>query len=370
MNPVLRLPPITKHSLTPPAELAEKLSILIGRNFPLSGKSRTDGSNLRKIVASTMERTGLPIPSPHADFEVMPPRGKGVPKILLEYVDTYIVTSGDQYNLQVWNRNPAAESVQIQYTNGETLTSSEVRFVLVRIDTNNFKISSIAVVSPKYIVTNFGSFGKPTIKQQLIISSTARQSVLNQEQKILFYDDIFPITDHNIDNDLTKTSIHAPPTAQGLLPLNIIRDRLKENIIGKEIKQSPTKNRGQFLEELTARALGYIHNDSELLAGSYPDIRNQMLEVKIQDAATVDLGMYSPEFDEVVPNSNGFTTRTVRYFIALANSKSNIIEGAIICPGAHLGKHFTYVGDQNYKCQRSIPMAFFERFKGRSLFNP
>ena len=51
-----------------------------------------------------------------------------MPRILLEYVDTYIVTTGDTYNLQVWNRNPASDSIQVEYNSGETLSSRDVRF--------------------------------------------------------------------------------------------------------------------------------------------------------------------------------------------------------------------------------------------------
>jgi hypothetical protein len=109
---------------------------------------------------------------------------------------------------------------------------------------------------------------------------------------------------------------------------------------------------------------------NELLVGGYPDLRNQVLEVKIQDSPTVDLGQYSPEFEDAVPNCGSFTTRNIRYFIALTNPITNLIEGAVLCPGNKLGLHFTYVADRSYKCQRSIPMSFFESIQGQSVFNP
>ena len=106
------------------------------------------------------------------------------------------------------------------------------------------------------------------------------------------------------------------------------------------------------------------------MIGGYPDIRHQALEVKVQDAATVDLGRYSPQFDEPVEGCLGFTTHEVRYLIALTDAKTGICRGAIVCPGRHLGEHFVYVADKSYKCQRSIPMAFFDRFDGQAVFNP
>lgn len=46
------------------------------------------------------------------------------------------------------------------------------------------------------------------------------------------------------------------------------------------------------------------------------------------------------------------------------------IDGLIMCPGEELGKSFTYVAEKSFKCQRSIPMNFFEEFKGQVVFNP
>jgi len=364
----LKKPPKNKILLTPPSDLASKLKILIGNEFKLTGKSRTDGSNVRKLIAATLINTNPPPNAPNNSYEVIPP--KGVPKILLEYVDTYIVTSGSSYNLQVWNRNPSSESVQVKYSNGDTLQSGEVRFILVKIDPDNQKISSIAVLTPEYIVNKFGAFGKPTVKNQLIISSSSRQSVLSNPNGLLFYDDDNLVGNKaNIEN-LSGFSIHDQPTAESLLPLSTIKDIVINRIIGQFIAPAATKNRGQMLEEIFATVLGYNINDNELLAGGYPDIRNQALEVKIQDSPTVDLGKYSPEFEDTIIDCGGFTTRNMRYLIALTNPETNIVEGAVLCAGNKLGLHFTYVSKKSYKCQRSIPMAFFEDIQGLSVFNP
>ena len=187
MDKKLKIPPQNKQNLTSPKELAKKLKVLIGDDFPLTGKSRTDGSTLRKLIAKTLLENNPPICAQKSDYEIM--TKKGMPKILLEYVDTYIVTSGKTYNLQVWNRNPSSSSVQIQYTNGDRLTSNEVRFILVKINVDEGKIESIVVLTPQYIMEKFGIFGKPTIKSQLIISSKMRQMVIESKDSILFYPD-------------------------------------------------------------------------------------------------------------------------------------------------------------------------------------
>lgn len=368
MDAKLKVPPANKSELSKPEILAEKLSNLVGQTFQLTGKSRTDGSNVRKLVAATLLAKTPPTGASKNTFEVIPP--KGVPKILLEYVDTYIVTSGSSYNLQVWNRNPYSESVQIQYQNGETLQSGEVRFVLVKVDPKEHVIRSVSVLTPDYIVENFGQFGKPTVKNQLIISSSARQAVLSKQDGILFYHDNKSIGDKENINNTPNHSIHDKPSDDSLLPLSVIKDIVKEKIIGQSISPAATKNRGQMLEEIIANALGYTVKEEELLAGGYPDIRNQALEIKIQDSPTVDLGKYSPEFEDSITDCNGFTTRNMRYLIALTNPQTNIVEGVVLCPGSKLGLHFTYVPEESYKCQRSIPMSFFEGYQGQSIFNP
>lgn len=106
----------------------------------------------------------------------------------------------------------------------------------------------------------------------------------------------------------------------------------------------------------------------DMLDSGYPDIRNQMLEVKVQDSPTIDLGKYSPQFEEKI--TSDFTTRTIRYLIALTDAMSGNIDGIILCPGEELGKIFTYVSDKSYKRQRSIPMSFFEEQKGKVVYNP
>ena len=154
-----------------------------------------------------------------------------------------------------------------------------------------------------------------------------------------------------------------------ILGNELVSEMLSQHLLGLIIPPSTTKNRGQTLEKIVAQLLGYTIAD-ELLAGGYPDIMNQLLEVKIQDSATVDLGLYSPQFEETLLKVPTITTRDVRYLIALMDSDASRIAGLIICSGDALGQHFTYVTDESYKCQRSIPMEFFWSLKGKSVFNP
>ena len=139
------------------------------------------------------------------------------------------------------------------------------------------------------------------------------------------------------------------------------------SLVGTRLVISDTKTKGQFLERVVANLLGFSPKDT--LVGGYPDIPNQLLEIKVQDSPTVDLGKYSPSDPVIINRSMGITTRDVRYLIALTDT-TGLIEGIILSAGAFLSDTFTFVSDTNFKCQRSIPMSFFEDNTGKAVFNP
>lgn len=371
MNPIFGFPPIHKAHLTPPDDIASRLQSLIGTPFKLTGKPRTDGSNVRKLVSRTFARFPLPKPCSQSSYSIIPPREKGLPRILLEYVDTYIVTTGNAYNLQVWNRNPASDSIQVEYNFGETLSSKDVRFVFLRVDPQTQTISSILVLTPDYIEDRFGRFGKPTIKHQIIIPPKVRGKVLARNPPGIFCSDTSALSQHVTEKYAIPTSpIGDKPILDQLFSLRLLREMLVEGLIGEPLDQMATKNRGQALERLVACLLGYDIGDAEILEGNFPDIPNQALEVKVQDSPTVDLGRFSPQFEECVPSCPSLTTLDVRYLIALTDAETSIVQGIILCPGEKLGEHFSYVSDTSFKCQRSIPMSFFDAYQGQALYNP
>lgn len=357
-------PPKCKNVISSPDELVENLKPLIGQKIAMTGKSRTDGSNFRKIITNHLLSNYMPEAAD--EYEIIPFKQKGVPAFLREYIDTYIVTTGNLYNLQVWNRNPNSASVQVDLKNGETLLANDVRFVLGKINADNC-IESIIVMTPDYIERRFGKFGKPTVKQQLIISDKKREDIIRNGGMV--------ITDSNLaeellvcDDGIIGDDVSIKDEPDRVLPIETIDKRIRDTLVGEKLDISlSTKQRGQQLERMVAYQLGYsgMHNKLE---GGYPDIRNQMLEIKVQDSPTIDLGKYSPQFEEQI--NDNFTTRTIRYLIALTNAMDGTIDGLIMCPGEELGKNFTYVAEKSFKCQRSIPMSFFDDFKGCVVFNP
>lgn len=371
MNNEFKTPPKSVRMLTSPEKLVEYFSEIIGKPFILTGKTRTDGSNIRKLIASTLENHPLPELAELGQFEIVPPKAKGVPKIAREFIDTYIVTSGISYNLQVWNRLPASEILLIKYESGESLKCTDVRFVFVRIDIQKNIIASVIILSPEYIERKFGKFGKPTVKQQLLISSKVRKSIFESENKILSFPDSKKLT-YFIRHDYSppKSGMVTEPDISNLFSIALILKMTAKALIGFKLDAAATKNRGQALEKKVLELLGYEVKEKDLLYGAFPDIRNQLLEVKVQDTQTVDLGRFTTAKEEIVIEASNLTTFDVRYLIALTNPKTEIIEGIILSPGEKLGEVFTFISSESYKCQRAIPISFFEKQYGKAVFNP
>jgi hypothetical protein len=371
MDKAFKIPPKSPKHLTETAKLPDILKGLVGNDFKLTGKTRTDGANIRKLIANELIKNGLPEESSVVEFEIVPPRKKGVPKMLRELIDSYTVTSGVSYNLQVWNRIPNCKTVLVKYESGASLKCDDVRYIFVKIDLGKNRISSIIILTADYIESHFGKFGKPTIKHQLLISNKARNQIYSSESKLLIYPDSKKLSYLITDNyEKPDCSIAHEPSFQNLYSIKLLTEMVAKNLIGKKLDNNATKSRGQALERMTLELLGYSIEDNKNLFGGFPDIPNQLLEVKVQDAQTVDLGRFTPEKEEIVVLENNLTTFDVRYLIALTNPKTDIIEGVILAPGEKLGEIFTYVSDVSYKCQRTIPMSFFNSYEGRCVYNP
>ena len=362
---MLSLPPSRPNDLTPPAIITKRLKPLIGMPFKLTGKSRTDGSAVRKMVMRCLEDYYSDEPA----YLVEPTCAeKGVPRIKRELLDTYIVTSGSSYNLQIWNRIPDSDNILIDYGKFGALTCRDVRLIFVKINSDTEIIESIVIASPDEIVRRFGKFGVPTIKWQLIISDSMRQEIINSRPPILVEPDLLPGEILGDDISYHAIDMNAKPEAGKIVSIEDLIPVFMEDLLGNVFEQEATKNRGQRLEYSVINLLNYDIDEDAQLAGGYPDLPNQALEIKIQDSPTVDLGKYSPQYKTDIFPDLGINTQNMRYLIALMNRETGVVEGLILVPGKSLGDYFSYVADKNFKCQRSIPMTFFDEFKGESIF--
>ncbi|HTZ75112.1 MAG TPA: hypothetical protein VMB47_14410 [Candidatus Aquilonibacter sp.] len=108
------------------------------------------------------------------------------------------------------------------------------------------------------------------------------------------------------------------PVAGGILPVSILFERLAP-LVGANIADAgrdQERNRGGAVHQLVCSALGYKRYADD---GRFPDVRNQLLEIKLQTARTIDLGLVRPDSTEPLdtPMLNGRQLRhcDVRYGI-------------------------------------------------------
>ncbi len=250
----------------------------------------------------------------------------------------------------------------MEYSNAKSIRCCDIRFVLLKVNTQKSVVESIVVLTSEYIEKHFGVFGKPTIKHQIIIPPQKRVEI---KGNILLGEDTKKMVDfcRKTYKEPSEKMIDFPINSKPF-SIEILSKKVAQNLVGVRLQGSDTKTRGQNLERKVMSLLGY---DSQLVGG-FPDIPNQLLEVKVQDSSTIDLGKYSPETDNVI--FSNLTTKDVRYLIALTDPQNRVVESVVLVSGAELGKVFTYVSDTSFKCQRTIPMSFFEKYKGKAVFNP
>ena len=185
----LKKAPISKDSVLDNAALVKVLQALVNQPFILTGKSRTDGATLRKAISNLFIGKDIALAEDN-QYKVVPEKGKGIPKMLALLLDSYIVTSGDSYNLQVWNRIPNSDDVLIQYENGDVITCKDIRYALIKVDTARQIIESIIIMTAEEIEDAFGSFGVPTIKHQLIISDSKRRDFIEGSLRVPIKDSV------------------------------------------------------------------------------------------------------------------------------------------------------------------------------------
>lgn len=123
------------------------------------------------------------------------------------------------------------------------------------------------------------------------------------------------------------------------------------------------RNRGTVVHREACARLGA---DGFADNGQFPDILSQLVEVKLQLARTVDLGLELPSSDTPLASANGLLgVRDVRYTIFYADRDGAAfkISGLVVVTGADFFKEYRRFGGlaMNRKLQLKLPPAWFER---------
>jgi len=300
---------------------------LVGLNLvglPLRTRSK-------KVKSEICTALGYPIPS---SFK------KTQPRFLGQKFDVYTQKSN---NLQVWN---------------EDLDLTR-RYILIKISDKNV-ISNVKVVSGSDLAP-LDTTGTLTQKYQARLK--------NIESKYELVNDID--TQYITTLCGKEIGVQYPtddPIKGKLLPIKIIYEKLKP-IVGSKIINpgaDQERNRGAELHRLVCKALGFSSYKDN---GQFPDVRNQLLEVKLQTSSTIDLGLVTP--DSMAPldmeKINNISIRhcDVRYCVFYGEIENGYvtIKNLIVTNGENFfGRLPKFEGKGlNKKIQIRLPKNYFEK---------
>ena len=151
-----------------------------------------------------------------------------------------------------------------------------------------------------------------------------------------------------------------------LLPISILFKKLSK-LIGTTVAHlsfTQERNRGAALHSLVCQTLGYIRFHDN---GQFPDIKHQLLEVKLQTSPTIDLGLVCPDSEARLDleQMGGHQVRhcDVRYalFYGLISGNQVRITHFYLTTGEDFFSRFPKFGGKtiNAKIQLRLPNHFF-----------
>jgi hypothetical protein len=288
----------------------------------------------KKLKASVCQALGYPVPT---RFTKTQPRFPG------QNFDTYIQKSD---NLQIWNE--------------EVIPTR--RYVLIRLSPDDV-VQKVKVVTG-VVLAHLDQTGTLTQKYQARVLEGAVDVDLltsGDTPNVEFLLGKEPYLQHTAENPIDW------PSPGSLLPIAMIFHRLS-SLVGQVFMDAgydQERNRGAALHRLVCQQLGYTDYRD---AGQFPDVPNQLLEVKLQTSSTIDLGLVRPDSEEPLgmPRLGGVSIRhcDVRYavFSGRTDGKTVAITHLYMITGqAFFGRFPQCMGREiNTKIQIPLPSDFFE----------
>jgi hypothetical protein len=255
-------------------------------------------------------------------------------------LDTYIQKSN---NLQIWN---------------EKLSGTR-RYAIIRVS-SDLKIDRVKVVTGETLAL-LDTTGTLTSKYQ------ARCIAGQSPTELITPNDTTLLTPLVVRaSNLSGVTPTDHPKQGKLLELGSIF-RLLSGLIGTQFKDAgfdQERNRGAALHRIVCGALGYSNYRDD---GQFPDIRNQLLEVKLQTSPTIDLGLVRPNSTEPldVPMIGGRQIRhcDIRYGIFLGEVRNGkvTLRNFFLTTGEGFFSRFPQFQGRvlNAKLQIPLPSDFF-----------
>jgi hypothetical protein len=310
------------------AELESLLELkLLGRVFDAPNKTR--GALAKQAVAAAM---GYPVPK---TLRKTRPRFPG------QDLEVYVQQSN---NLQVWN-------AEINPTR---------RYAVLRVDRAN-RVVAVRVIEGTMLarLDKTGTLtSKYQAKRQAGRAGSALVSSRDTEQ---FVAELAPMN-HLGAELLARLPPTDTPKHGQILSVLALHEKLL-GLVGRTLAYAPSeRQRGEQLHRAACEVLGL---GSYADTGQFPDIVCQALEVKLQLAGTIDLGLVRPDSQEpAVTLSPHLRHCDARYLVAYALHENDVlrIEHVVTTTGADFFEEFQLFGGlvQNRKLQLRLPNDFFE----------
>ena len=153
------------------------------------------------------------------------------------------------------------------------------------------------------------------------------------------------------------------PALPGFLPIHTVYQKLSL-LVGRKLRDpgvDQERNRGWALHKAVCRQLGLGASADE---GQFPDVLDQLLEIKLQTASTIDLGLVSPDSTEPIADRPDVYHCDVRYAVFYGQIVGSAVrlDHLVLATGADFFGFFRRFGGKvtNSKLQIRLPADFFD----------
>lgn len=290
------------------------------KGLPLRTRSKVVKSKICTIL-------GYPIP---ASFK------KTQPRFLGQKFDVYTQKS---LNVQIWNEDVDANR----------------RYVFLRVNCDDEIIAVRVIIGEE--LAKLDKTGTLTRKYQATMKYYGNNICSNSDT-----DAVTAWTANGLD--LSLVNPNQLPKKGEILAIKEVFTRLLP-LVGKSVNYMDAlqeRNRGANLHSLICKLLGYSYYSDD---GSYPDIANQLLEIKLQTSPTIDLGLHAPDDgQQILSLEDGIiTSEDIRYVVIDAEQKESLVllNKLYVVTGKDFASYFPLFKGKvtNAKIQIPLPNDFF-----------
>lgn len=303
-------------------------------------KEALTGLNLNGYALRTRSRVIKEKICVALDYDIPKSFKKTKPKFPSQNLDVYAQKSN---NLQIWN-----DEIDFQR-----------RYAIIRLDENDI-VTTVKLITGEDLAV-LDTTGTLTTKYQARISQSLGKNVYSSDSN-----SISPFMSNEYTIQVSENPSN-PPEASRIIPIEKVF-RMLLPLIGITLENDSIvqeRSRADEAHKLVCKTLGYSKYSDD---GQFPDIKHQLIEVKLQMSPTIDLGLHMPNSDVATTHViNDYRVRCsdVRYLILLATRTTDntfTIQNIQIVSGESFFDYYTLFGGkiQNQKIQIPLPSGFFD----------